>query len=602
MTEKRLVQAPFTTRPELRGTFGAIASTHWLASAAGMAVLERGGNAFDAAVAAGFVLQIVEPHLNGPGGEVPIILKRADADAPIVICGQGTYPAGATLDRFAALGLKQVPGTGLLPAVVPGAFDAWMLLLREHGTWRLADVLAYALHYAENGFPVLPRIATSILAAKDFFRAEWPTSAAIWCPRGAVPPPGTFFTSPQIAATYRRIIAEAQSAGSDRAAQIERARASFYRGFVAEAIDRFYTSQELMDSSGRRNRGVLRGDDLAAYQATVEPTTSFVYRGLRVHKTGPWGQGPALLQTLSLLDGFDLGALDPAGDTFVHTLVECMKLAYADREVFYGDPRFVDVPLAALLSDENGRARRRLVSEAALLDQRPSDLPGAAERMARVLAMAGAETPHGIGFGEPTFAPLPVEWGDTVHLDVADRFGNMLSATPSGGWLQSSPAIPELGFSISTRGQIGWLEPGHPSTMRPGARPRTTLTPTLVTRDGEPVLAIGTPGGDQQDQWTLAVFLRHVDHGADLQGAIDAPLFTSRHWPSSFYPRACDPGRLMVEERFGEATIGALRRRGHKITVEGPWSLGRVCAVGRDGGKLSAAATPRLMQAYAITR
>jgi gamma-glutamyltranspeptidase/glutathione hydrolase len=462
---------PFTTRPELRGTFGAIASTHWLASAAGMAVLERGGNAFDAAVAAGFVLQIVEPHLNGPGGEVPIILQRADADAPIVICGQGTYPAGATPAHFSALGRKLMPGTGLLPSVVPGAFDAWMLLLRDHGTWRLRDVLDYAIYYAETGFPVLPRIAASILAAKDFFVAEWPTSAAIWCPGGAVPAPGTFFTSPQIAATYRRIIAEAESAGSDRVAQIERARDSFYRGFVAEAIDRFYATQELIDSTGRRNRGVLRGDDLAAFRATVEPTTSFDYRGLRVHKTAPWGQGPAFLQSLSLLDGFDLDALDPAGDAFVHTLAECMKLAYADREVFYGDPHFVDVPLATLLSPDNARCRRALVAETASLEHRPSDLPDAAERMARVLAMAGTETPHGIGAGEPTFAPLPVEWGDTVHLDVADRFGNMLSATPSGGWLQSSPAIPDLGFSISTRGQIGWLEPGHPSTVRAGRAP-----------------------------------------------------------------------------------------------------------------------------------
>jgi gamma-glutamyltranspeptidase/glutathione hydrolase len=593
---------PFTTRPELRGTFGAIASTHWIASAAGMAVLERGGNAFDAAVAAGFVLQIIEPHLNGPGGEVPIILKRADADAPIVICGQGPYPAGATLEYFAALGLKQVPGTGLLPSVVPGAFDAWMVLLRDHGTWRLAEVLDYAIHYAETGFPVLPRIAGAILAAKTFFADEWPTSAAIWCPGGAVPPPGTFFATPQIAATYRRIVAEAQSAGSDRVAQIERAREAFYRGFVAEAVDRFYASEELMDSTGRRNRGVLRGRDFANFRATVEPTTSFAYRELRVHKTGPWGQGPALLQALSLLAGFDLDTLDPAGDAFVHTLVECMKLAYADREVFYGDPRFVDVPLAALLSDANACKRRALVDEVASLEQRPSEFAGAAERMARVVAMAGAETPYGIGAGEPTFAPLPVEWGDTVHLDVADRFGNMLSATPSGGWLQSSPAIPELGFSISTRGQIGWLEPGHPSTVRPGARPRTTLTPTLVTRDGEAALAMGTPGGDQQDQWTLAVLLRHIHHGLDLQAAIDAPLFTSRHWPSSFYPRACDPGRLVMEERFGATTIAALRQRGHRITVEGPWALGRVCAVGREGGALSAAATPRLMQAYAIAR
>jgi gamma-glutamyltranspeptidase/glutathione hydrolase len=463
-------------------------------------------------------------------------------------------------------------------------------------------VLDYAIYYAASGFPVLPRIASSILAASNFFAEHWPTSAAIWCPNGEVPRPGSMMTSPDIARTYRRIIAEAEAAGQDRVAQIERARHAWYRGFVAEMIDAFYASEELMDSSGERHGGLLSGDDLAGFAATVEPTVSRRYGGLDVHKTGPWGQGPALLQSLALLEGFDLAAMDPDGDRFVHTIVECMKLAYADREVIYGDPNFVDVPLSTLLSDAHARDRRALVGEAASMEMRPSALSGAAERMARVLAMAGAEVPFGIGAGEPTYAPLPVEWGDTVHLDVADRFGNMLSATPSGGWLQSSPAIPSLGFAISTRGQIGWLEAGHPSTVRPGARPRTTLTPTLATRDGEAVLAIGTPGGDQQDQWTLAVFLRHVHHRLDLQAAIDAPLFTSRHWPSSFYPRAHDPGRLAVEERFGEATIEALRRRGHKVTVEGPWALGRVCAVRRENGELFAAATPRLMQAYAIAR
>jgi len=233
---------------------------------------------------------------------------------------------------------------------------------------------------------------------------------------------------------------------------------------------------------------------------------------------------------------------------------------------------------------------------------RPGDLPGAAERMQRVLAMAGAEKPVGLGYGEPAFPPLPVEWGDTVHLDVVDRFGNMFAATPSGGWLQSSPAIPELGFSISTRGQMGWLEPGHPSTVRPNARPRTTLTPTLITRDGEAFLAMGTPGGDQQDQWTLAVLLRHIHHGLDLQAAIDMPLFTSRHFPQSFYPRTIEPNKLLVEDRFGSATIDRLRQRGHGVQVEGAWSLGRVVAAGRQDGMVIAAATPRLMQAYAIGR
>lgn len=592
----------FTTRPEIRGTFGAVATTHWLASAAGMSVLERGGNAFDAAVTAGFVLQIVEPHLNGPGGEVPIILKRREASEPQVICGQGPYPMAATPERFAQLGLTQVPGTGLLPSVVPGAFDAWMLLLRDHGSWTPRAVLEQAITYAEDGFPVLPRVSASIFAASDFFPAEWPSSAEIWLPGGQVPRPNGRLRTPTIAATYRRILAEAEAAGSDRVAQIEAARAAFYRGFVADAVDRFYRSAELMDSSSRRHGGLLTADDFARYAARVEPTVSRVHHGVRVHKTGPWGQGPALLQTLALLDGFDLASMDPAGEEFVHLLVECMKLSYADREVFYGDPDAAEVPLGVLLSDDYADQRRRLIGTTASDALVPGDLPGAAERMRRVLAMAGAETPVGLGHGEPTFAPLPVEWGDTVHLDIVDRWGNMISATPSGGWLQSSPAVPELGFSISTRGQMGWLEQGHPSSLRPGMRPRTTLTPTLITRDGEGWLAMGTPGGDQQDQWTLAVLLRHLHHGMGLQAAIDAPLFTSKHFPQSFYPRSFEPGRLLVEERFSEAAIAGLRRRGHRVTVEGPWSLGRVCAAGLHDGFVVAAATPRLMQAYAIGR
>jgi len=592
----------FTTRPEIRGTFGAVATTHWIASAVAMSVLERGGNAFDAAAAAGFVLQIVEPHLVGPGGEVPIIIKRHDQPEPMVICGQGPYPAGATLEHFAGLGLKQVPGTGLLPSVVPGAFDAWMVLLRDHGTWRLADILEPAIGYAEKGFPVLPRVSSSILAAKEFFTNEWPSSAAVWLPHGEVPRPRTLHRVPDIAATYRRIVAEAQSAGADRKAQIEKARDTWYRGFVAEAIDRFYRTAELMDSTGRRNGGLLRADDLARFRARTEPTVSRRYRDVVVHKTGPWGQGPVFLQTLALLEGFDIDAMEPAGDDFVHTLVECLKLGYADREVFYGDPDFVDVPLATLLSDDYAASRRKLVTDKASAEMRPGDLPGAADRMRRVLAMAGAETPVGLGHGEPAFPALPVEWGDTVHIDVVDRFGNMFAATPSGGWLQSSPVVPGLGFSISTRGQMGWLEPGHPSTVRPGARPRTTLTPTLVTRDGEGYLAMGTPGGDQQDQWTLAVLLRHLHHGLDLQASIDRPLFTSRHLPQSFYPRTFEPNRLLVEERFGEAVIAGLRRRGHDVVVQDPWSLGRVCAAGRKDGMVIAAATPRLMQAYAIGR
>jgi len=595
------MQPTFTTRPDIRGTFGAVATTHWLATQTGMAVLERGGNAFDAAVAAGFVLQVVEPHLNGPGGELPAIVLRAGASVPDVICGQGPFPADATVERLTGMGLRQMPGTGLLPAVVPGAFDGWMLLLRDYGTLKLRDVLSYAIFYAERGFPLVPRIVATIIPAVEYFKTEWPSSGEIWLANGKAPHPDKAFRTPAIAETYRRILAEAEAAGGDRIAQIEAARRAFYRGFVAEAIDRFYRT-ELMDSTGTRHRGLLSGDDLARYAARIERPVSIGYHGLDVHKIGPWSQGPMLLQTLRLIEPLDIAAMDPLGLDFVHTLVEALKLGFADREAFYGDPDAVDVPLATLLSTTYADERRKLIGERASMEFRPGDIGDAKARIARVLAMAGKEKPIGPGGGEPTFAPLPPEWGDTVHLDVVDAAGNMISATPSGGWLQGSPVVPGLGFPISTRGQMCWLEHGHPTTLRGGTRPRITLSPTLVTRDGEPYLAIGTPGGDQQEQWTLAVFLRVVHHRMSLQQSIDAPMFQSKHTVQSFHPRAFEAGRVVIEDRFPAATRAALEARGHLLTVEGPWALGRVCAVGRWGGFLRAAATPRLMQAYAAGR
>ncbi|TMJ04340.1 MAG: gamma-glutamyltransferase family protein [Alphaproteobacteria bacterium] len=595
------MQPTFTTRPDIRGTFGAVATTHWLATQTGMAVLERGGNAFDAAVAAGFVLQIVEPHLNGPGGELPAIVLRAGTDTPEVICGQGPFPASATPARLTAMGLTQMPGTGLLPAVVPGAFDGWMLLLRDYGTLTLRDVLSYAIAYAGRGFPLVPRIVATIIPAVDYFKSEWPSSGEVWLVNGKAPHPDKPFRTPAIAEMYKRILGEAEASGGDRIRQIEAARRAFYKGFVAEAIDHFYRS-ELMDSTGARHRGLLTGDDLAHYAAHIEPAVSIDYHGVTVHKLGPWSQGPLLLQTLRLLEGYDIAAMEPLGPEFVHTMVEALKLGFADRDAFYGDPESVDVPLETLLSQEYAQERRKLIGERASMDLRPGDLGGARMRIARVLAMAGKEKPVGPGAGEPTFAPLPPEWGDTVHLDIVDAAGNMISATPSGGWLQGSPVVPGLGFPVSTRGQICWLEEGHPSTLRPRTRPRITLSPTLVTRDGEPYLAIGTPGGDQQEQWILTVFVRLVHHRMSLQQAIDAPMFQTRHMVQSFHPRAFEAGRVILEDRFPAETRAELEKRGHLLTVEGPWALGRICAVGRWGGFLRAAATPRLMQAYAAGR
>ncbi len=596
------MSADFTTRPEILGTFGVVTSTHWLASTVGMAILERGGNAFDAAVATGFVLQIVEPHLNGPGGEVPMLLHRAGDETPRVLCGQGVAPAAATIARFGELGLKMVPGTGFLPAVVPGAFDAWMLLLRDYGTMTLEEVLAPAIGYAERGFPVVPRVAEAVAPLAEFFKTEWPSSAEVWIPGGQPPEAGRIFATPGMARTYRRILDQAKAVGTDRIAQIEAARSAFYRGFVADAIDRFYATFEAMDTSGRRHRGLFTGDDLANWQASFEDPIGYDYAGYRVYKTGPWGQGPVFLQQLALLEGFDIGAMDPLGPEFVHTVTECAKLAFADRDVFYGDPNFAEVPLETLLSEDYNDARRGLVGENSSDDLRPGTLADSKRRLQVLLELSGCEATTGVGAGEPTFVDLPEVEGDTVHLDVIDRHGNMVSATPSGGWLSSSPVVPELGFGLTTRGQMFWLTEELPSGLAPGKRPRTTLTPTMASKDGTPCLAFGTPGGDQQDQWTVPVLLRHLHHGMNLQAAIDSPLFHSKHAVSSLYPRECHPGVLLMEGRFPEATRRALADRGHKITVEGDWALGRVCAVGSDDGLLRAAATPRFMQGYAVGR
>src|SRR6266849_9723281 len=370
----------FTTRPEIRGTFGVVATTHWIASSVAMSVLEKGGNAFDAAVAGGFTLQVVEPHLNGPLGEAPVLVYSAKTRRCDMICGQGVAPAAATIAKFRELGLDLIPGTGLLAAAVPGAFDAWMRLLHDYGTMPLAEILAPAIGYAQNGYPMAPRISETIAVVADMFRRYWPSSAAVYLPGGAPPVPGRLFRNPALAAMYHRVLDEA--GGGSRERQIEGARAAWYRGFVAEAIDRFCRVEKVMDSSGRRHSGLLTADDMARWEAPVEAPLTFEYRGYTVAKGGPWSQGPVLLQQLALLQGFDLDGLDPLGPDFVHIVVECAKLAFADREAWYGDPGFVDVPMRTLLGAAYNDARRKLVGDGASLELRPGRPDG---RMPRVL-------------------------------------------------------------------------------------------------------------------------------------------------------------------------------------------------------------------------
>jgi len=590
---------PFTTRPEIEGTFGVVATTHWIATAVGMGILERGGNAFDAAVAVAFTLQVVEPHLNGPGGDVPVIVYDVRKGRPEVICGQGPAPAAATIGAFKNLGLDLIPGTGLLAPCVPGTFDTWMLLLRDYGTMKPADVLEAAIYYAEHGHPLVERANATIATVEALFRDHWPTSAAVFLPGGKVPETGTMFTNKTLAETYKRIVREAESAGGDRERQIEKARKTWSQGFVAEAIDKFCRTQELMDVTGTPHRGFLTGEDMARWQASVEAPLTYDYRGYTVCKA-PWSQGPVTLQQLALLKGFDLDGLDVTGPDFIHLIVECSKLAFADREKFYGDPAFVDVPFETLLSDTYNAERRKLVSERASMELRPGEIEGYGGAVVKL--KSEPKFVAGLGAGEPTVGRMGEVVGDTVHFDIVDQAGNMVTSTPSGGWLQSSPVIPELGFALGTRMQMFWLEEGHPAALEPGKRPRTTLSPTMALRDGDAYMAWGSPGGDQQDQWITQFFLRHVHAGMNLQEAIDAPAWHSEHFPISFWPRTARPGVLQVETRVPKATLDELAQRGHIIEPQPEWSEGRLTAASKVGKRRRAAANPRGMQGYAAGR
>jgi gamma-glutamyltranspeptidase/glutathione hydrolase len=489
--------------------------------------------------------------------------------------------------------------------------------------------MSYAIGYAASGYPLVPAISWGIASVAELFRDHWPRSAEVYLPGGNPPAPGSLFANPALAATYQRILDEAEAASHDRDEQIEAARRAYYEGFVAETIAGYVASADVMDVTGRPHRGLLSYEDLAGWHPRLEEPLTYDVGGLTVCKTKPWGQGPVFLQQLALLDGFDLTAMGPGTADYVHTVTECAKLAFADREAWYGDPDFTDVPVKALLSAEYADDRRLLVGPEASAELRPGAPEGRTPRLpgfvtgtvtgnddGSVAPSLDVEPPGprlDPGTGEPTMrtsgpdpetgsAASSYRAGDTCHLDVADRFGNMVSATPSGGWLQSSPVIPGLGFCLGTRAQMFTLTPGLPATLAPGKRPRTTLTPGLALRDREPYLAFGTPGGDQQDQWSLLFFLNHTKFGMNLQQAIDYPSFHSAHMPSSFYPRLAQPRVLDVESRAGAPVIEELRRRGHLVNVRPAWSLGRVSAVARRDGVLYAAANPRGMQGYAVGR
>jgi gamma-glutamyltranspeptidase/glutathione hydrolase len=591
-------QNPYSSRQEISGTFGAVSSTHWIATQIGMNILEKGGNAFDAAVAIAFTLHVVEPHQNSLGGEAVILIHPNGAAAPTVVCGQGSAPAKATIDYFTSLGLAQVPSNGLLAAVVPGAFGAWMLMFRDYGTLPLEDVLEPAIAYATNGAPLLPEARQRINKAAPLFREHWTSSAQIYLPGNSIPEAGELLRNEELAQTYERILREATSAGRERTSQIEMARKTFYQGFVADRICKFCADTAVEDSSGTANVGLLDCDDMGSWQPTYEAAASIDFRGFRVFKPGFWTQGPAFLQFLGLVDGFDLFGLNPFGPEYIHNIVEAFKLAYADREAWYGEAECNGGSVSGLLDEDYISRRRRLISSEASMELRPGSLGNRAPRLPRynmnVSGGLGEELP-------PLMPPVARGEGDTCHLDVVDRWGNVVAATPSGGWLYGSPAIPGLGFALNTRAQMFWLQEGLSSSLVPRTRPRTTLSPTIALAEDQ-AIAFGTRGADYQDQWSAQFFLHHLGFAMDLQEAWDAPNFHSDHWPRSDYPRDASPGKLTIDERYGQTTADALRGRGHSVKVQPGRRWGRGCAAEKRAAILRAAASSAVPPSLALAR
>jgi gamma-glutamyltranspeptidase/glutathione hydrolase len=603
LTDKSGQTMTFTTRPVIMGTNGMAASTHYLASQAGFCSLKQGGNAVDAAATMWFCLTILEPHRVGVAGESPILIYSASEERVIAVNGQGPAPKAATIDWFKEHGYDLIPPDGFLPAVVPGAFDAWIKALDEFGTMTLEATLQPAIELAAKGFPIYPELRRSLigpdqevglatvdigmrskpLSVAERFLKEWPSSARTYLHDGQVPQVGEIIQNLEWAHTFREVIRiENEARKNGRKAGLKAARDHFYSGPIAEKIINFVQTFKCRDVYGKEHHGLLSLEDFAEYHARLEEPVTAKYRGYDVYKCGPWTQGPVLLQQLNLLEGFDLKKMGHNKIDYIHTLIECAKLAFADREQYYADPDYVKVPLNRLLSKEYADARRNLID------------PGHASMEFRLGERANAKLER---FRSGTQAET-----DTVHLEAVDRFGNMVSATPSGAWISASPLISGLGFCINTRAQMFHLDPDHVEKLEPGKKPSTTLSPSLVMKEEKPYMTFGTPGGDQQDQWTLQFFLNHADFDMDIQLALDQPTVHSTHFPGSFWPHAAYPGVMHAEPGIPEEVILGLRKKGHEVVVDDPWSHGRCLAIHYNANTrvISGGASPRGMKAYAI--
>lgn len=590
-----------TFRPVVRGKRGAVAAGHPLSAEAGLRLLQQGGNAVDAGCAAMLAASVIEFSHFSFGGEVPIIIKTASG-SPVVINGQGIAPRLATREFFLQQ-LKEgnnekpfvyrgapayvsipgggsrpgaIPSSGILPATVPGVLDAVVTALDKFGTKTLAEVMQPAIELAD-GFP-LDELRSSYLERTRKVFEPWATSAKVFLPGGRVPKPGEIFAQTDLARTLREIVkAERSAASRGRHAGLQAARDYFYKGPIAKRISDF----------SEANGGLLRAGDFAAFHAKVEEPAKTSYRGYEIYKTGFWAQGPAMLETLNLLEAYDLRAIGHNSADYIHTLTEALKLAFADRDRYYGDPDFVKVPASELLSKDYAAARRALIDrERASLEQRPGD------PLKLKPVDSGASQPRLTGQSR---VPEAERANDTTCVNVIDKDGNVFSATPSGAWL---PAVVggDTGVLLGQRMQSFLLEAGHPNALEPGKRPRVTLSPTLVMKDGKPFLVLSTPGGDNQDQSLIQVLLNIIEFGMNVQEAVEAPRFQTLHFVSSFDDHRFNPGMLTLEDRISKDAATALSARGHKIETQAAWanpSAPTVIMLRPDSAVIEAGADPR---------
>jgi gamma-glutamyltranspeptidase/glutathione hydrolase len=561
-------------RPVVMGSRYMISSGHSLATMAGLKMLELGGNAIDAGVAAGLAINVVQTDMTSLGGVAPIMMYVAESREVITISGLGWWPKAATIEAVKRLGNGGI-GVGIGRTVVPAAVDAWLTALSRYGTLSLAEVAGPAIELAERGFPMYGAMRRDLGLMDQLWFDQLPTNRAHFLPNGRLPDEGEQFVQPALGRTLRRLVqAESAAQASGRAAGIAAARDRFYTGDIAEEIARFYAQHD----------GLLTREDLAEFAVAVEPPVKTTYRGYEVYACGPWCQGPVVPETLNILEGFDnLATLGQNSAGALHLIVESLKLAFSDRHSFYGDPRFVDVPIDGLLSKAYAAERRGLIDpHHAWPEMPPAGRPRSGEQVA---AMSGT------GRHEP----------DTSYVCVVDAAGNAFSATPSDA--PSTPIIPELGFIVSSRGYQAWLEPEHPACVAPGKRPRLTPSPGLVLRGDNIVMPYGTPSNDRQPQAMVQFLVNLIDFGLDLQQAVEAPRVATFSFPATGYPHPYDPGLLRVEASLPEAVRNDLAQLGHRVEVYKDDSFegfGSLCAVlaDRERGVLQGAADPRRV-AYA---